>query len=307
VKAFAWFVAALGLAMLAGALVAYPAYELVQGAGWRFDRVASRVAMLLLALELAWGCRRFGLRTRADFGYGLPRRRFIGQALLWGVIGFATAAAGAAWLLASDLRALSTGFVPGAGTLTHLLLIGIGSGVTVALIEETVMRGALHTAIARESGPLAAAVLTATLFALLHLFAKARIPPEELAWYSGFDLLQRSFVVLTQPLAVIDALLAWTTVFLILSLTRILTGNIAVAIGLHAGWVVVLRMLQEATVATPAAATSPWVSRFDGLLGLWMLPWGAVIAAALWLTRSYWVPRVRGGVRRTPGKRGATP
>ncbi len=289
-KAFAWFVAGLALAILAGALAAYPAYELVQGAGWRFDRVASRVAMLLFALELAWACRHFGLRTRADFGYGLPRARFIGQALLWGLIGIGSAAVGAAWLLAADLRALAPGFVPGPGALLHLLLIGIGSGAAVALIEETVMRGGLHTAIARESGPVAAAILTATLFAVLHLFAKARIPPEELAWYSGFDLLQRSFVVLSHPLAVLDALLAWTAVFLILSLTRILTGNIAVAIGLHGGWVVVLRMLQEATAATPAAAHSPWVSRFDGLLGLWMLPWGAAIAAALWLTRRHWVP-----------------
>ena len=289
-KAFAWFIATLAAAMLGGALLAYPAYELVQGAGWRFDRVASRVTMLLFALELVWACRHFQLHTRADFGYGLPRRRFLAQLLLWCLIGMGTAALGAAWLLATGLRALAPGFVPGAGPLAHLLLIGLGSGLSVALIEETVMRGGLHTAIARESGALAAAVLTATLFALLHLFAKARIAPADLAWYSGFDLLQRSFVVLSHPLEVLDALAAWTAVFLILSMTRILTGNISVAMGLHAGWVVVLRMLQEATASTAAAAHSPWVSRFDGLLGLWMLPWGAAIAVVLWLARAAWVP-----------------
>ena len=289
-KAFAWFVAALAGAILAGALVAYPAYELVQGAGWRFDRVASRVAMLLLAIELTWLCRHLNIRTRADFGYGLPRRRFITQALLWGVIAIATAAVGGIWLVAADLRALAPGFVPSVGSWAHVLLLGIGSGVAVSLIEETVMRGGLHTAIARESGPITAALLTAALFAVLHLFAKARIPAEELAWYSGFDLLQRSFVVLSHPLAVLDTLLAWTAVFLVLSLTRILTGNIAVAIGLHGGWVVVLRMLQESTIATAHAQHSPWVGSFDGLLGLWMLPWAAAIAAALWFTRRLWVP-----------------
>jgi uncharacterized protein len=153
------------------------------------------------------------------------------------------------------------------------------------------MRGALHTAIARESGQWAAAILTATLFAALHFFAKARIPADELSWYSGYDLLLRSFVPLSRPLAVLDSFLAWTAVFLILSWTRILTGNIAVAIGLHAGWVVVLRMLQEATVSTAAARHSIWVGSFDGLLGYWMLPWGFAITAGLWLTRSYWVPR----------------
>jgi membrane protease YdiL (CAAX protease family) len=295
VKAFAWFVAALAVAIVAGALVAYPAYELVHGAGWRFDRVASRVAMLLLAVELIWLCRHLGIQSRADFGYDLPRSRFIAQALLWGLLGMASAAAGAAWLLTSGLRAPAPGFVPGVASGAHLLLLGLGSGAAVALIEESVMRGGLHTAIARESGPLAAALLTATLFAVLHLFAKARIPADELAWYSGFDLLQRSFAVLAHPLAVLDTLAAWTAVFLVLSLTRILTGNIAVAIGLHGGWVVVLRILQEATVATPGAASSPWVGRFDGLLGLWMLPWAAGVAAALWLTRRLWVPRASRG------------
>ena len=148
-KAFAGFVAALALAMLGGALVAYPAWELVHGAGWRFDRVASRVTMLLFAVELVWICRRFKLRTREDFGYGLPWRRFVTQVLLWGLIGIATAGVGGGWLLATDLRALAPGFVPGAGVLAHLLLIGIGSGISVALIEESVMRGGLHTAISR--------------------------------------------------------------------------------------------------------------------------------------------------------------
>jgi membrane protease YdiL (CAAX protease family) len=289
-RAFAWFTGLLVLAMIGGALLAYPAFELVAGAGWRFDRVASRVAMLLFALELFWLCRHLGIATRKDFGYGLPWRRFVAQALLWGLIGVLSAAVGAAFLLSSGLRALAPGFTPGVGSCAHLLLIGLGSGISVALIEESVMRGALHTAIARESGQWVAAALTATLFAALHFFAKARIPAAELSWYSGFELLLRSFAPLSHPLGVLDSFLAWTTVFLILAWTRILTGNIAVAIGLHAGWVVVLRMLQEATIGTAAAPHSVWVGSFDGLLGYWMLPWGLAITAGLWLTSARWVP-----------------
>jgi hypothetical protein len=138
-----------------------------------------------------------------------------------------------------------------------------------------------------------AALLTAPLFAVLHFFAKARIAPEDVGWGSGFNLLLRSFSPLSQPSLVFDSFLSWLLVGLILSLTRILTGNIAVAIGLHAGWVVVLRMLQEATTSGEAARDSLWVGRFDGLLGFWMLPWGACIAGALWLSRGLWVPLAR--------------
>jgi membrane protease YdiL (CAAX protease family) len=294
-RGFAWFLGIILLAGIIGASIAYPAYELSTSfAPWPFHRVAGRIAMLVLAAELVWLCRHLHIRSKRDFGYGLPWRRFIGQSLLWGAIGTATAAVGAAFLLTTQLRVLDSHFMPGAAGLGRIFLIGVGSGVCVALIEETVFRGAMHTAIERESGPWTAALLTAPLFAVLHLYAKARIPADELAWRSGFDLLLRSFAPLSHPALVADSLLSWLIVGLILSLTRVLTGNIAVAIGLHAGWVVVLRMLQESTASGSSPAYSAWVGRFDGLLGYWLLPWGMAIAAALWLTRASWAPYASG-------------
>jgi hypothetical protein len=295
-RAFGWFVATLLAAGLIGAALAYPAFEAASHLGpWPFHRVAGRVAMLILALELVWLFRTLRIGSKPDFGYGLPWRRFLKVSLLWGVLGGVTAAAGAAFLLAAHLRGPSDPpFVASAASVPRLLLMGLGSGISVALIEETVFRGAVHTAIERESGPLAAVLLTAPLFAVTHFFAKASIPPEQLHWSSGFDLLARSFAPLAHPALVIDSLLAWLAVGLILSFSRVLTGNIAVAIGLHAGWVFVLRILQESTGRGAAASDSIWVGRFDGLLGYWLLPWAAAIGLALWLTRGLWVPYASG-------------
>jgi len=295
-RAFAWFLGAILLAGLISALIAYPAYELTSSfAPWAFHRVAGRVAMLLLAAELVWLCRHLNLERKSDFGYGLPWRRFLTVSLAWGAVGIATAGVGAGFLLATHLRVVRPDFVPTAWNVARIFGIGVLSGAAVALIEETVMRGAMHTAIERESGPWAAALLTAPLFAVLHFTAKSRIAPEDIGWGSGFDLLLRSFSPLGSPSLVFDSFLSWLIVGLILSLTRVLTGNIAVAIGLHAGWVVVLRMLQEATASGEAPAYAFWVGRFDGLLGYWLVPWGICIAAALWLTRVSWVPAARGG------------
>jgi CAAX protease family protein len=293
-RAFAWFVGAILLAGLIGAMLAYPVYELTSTfATWAFHRVASRVAMLVLIAELVWVCRHLNLKTKRDFGYGLPKRRFIKLTLLWGAIGRATASVGAWFLLSTHLRVPAADFTPSAVNFARIFLIGLGSGIAVALLEETVMRGAMHTAVERESGPWAAALLIAPLFAVVHFFAKARIAPEDVGWGSGFTLLAHSFAPLAQPALVFDAFLSWLIVGLILSLTRVLTGNIAVAIGLHAGWVIVLRMLQEATTSGQAPGYAVWVGRFDGLLGFWLLPWGLCIAAALWGTRSKWVPSAR--------------
>jgi uncharacterized protein len=293
-RAFAWFLAAFLLAALIGALLAYPAFELTsQFAHWAFHRVAGRLVMLLLIAELVWLCRHLGLAHKRDLGYGLPWRKFLKVSLLWGAIGTATAGVGAAFLLATHLRVMQSGFTLTGGSFLRIFAIGLASGIAVALLEETVMRGAMHTAIERESGPWTAALLTAPLFAVLHFFAKASIPAAQLNFGSGFELLLRSFAPLSQPALVYDSFLSWLLVGLILSLTRVLTGNIAMAIGLHAGWVLVLRMLQEATGSGAAPGYSIWVGRFDGLLGLWLLPWGVIIAGALWITRATWAPPAR--------------
>jgi membrane protease YdiL (CAAX protease family) len=293
-RALAWFVAAILLAGLIGALLSFPVYELTSSfASWAFHRVYSRVALLVLIAELVWLCRYLNLRRARDFGYGLPWRSFLKVSCAWGAIGIATAAIGAAFLLTTHLRIVSPSFTPTVLNFGRIFLVGLGSGIAVALLEETVARGAMHTAIERDSGPWAAALLTASLYAVLHFFAKTRITPEDIGWGSGFDLLLHSFAPLAQPQLVFDALLSWFIVGLILSLTRVLTGNIAVAVGLHGGWVVVLRMLQEGTTSGAAPHYAFWVGRVDGLLGYWLLPWGICIAIALWLTRGQWVPQAR--------------
>lgn len=294
-RAFSCFLGSILLAGLIGACIAYPAYELVSiFSSFAFHRVASRIAMLVLAVLLAILCRRLNLKHKRDFGYGLARRRFVQVCLLWGAVGMATAGAGAAFLIDTHLRVMDGGFTASASSFARIFLIGLGSGIAVALVEESLFRGAMHTAIERESGPWVAVLLTAPLFAVLHFFAKARIPAADVGWSSGFDLLLKSFAPLGHPAQVLDSYLSWLLVGLILGLTRVLTGNIAVAVGLHAGWVVVLRMLQQSTTGGAAPAYSAWVGRFDGLLGYWMLPWGAAIAAALWYGRAAWVPYARG-------------
>jgi membrane protease YdiL (CAAX protease family) len=290
-RAFAWFVGAILLAGIAAALIAYPIYlGTVHVANFAFHRVASRIAMLLLLLELVWLCRHFELNRKADFGYGAPWRAFVRQSLLFALIGIGSAALGAWFLLASGARVADPQFHASWGAYLRILGVGVSSGVAVALLEETVFRGALQTAMTRETGAVPSALAASVLFAVLHLFAKARIPAEELTWSSGFDLIARSFAPLAHPALAYDSLLAWFAIGLLLSLTRALTGNIAVALGLHAGWVIVLRMMQESTQSAPAYE-SLWVGRFDGLVGLWMLPWTLVLAALLWVSRSRWAKR----------------
>jgi membrane protease YdiL (CAAX protease family) len=291
-RAFAWFLGVLVAAGIAAGAIAYPVFELTSRiAPWPFHRVYGRIAMLAAAGALVFWCRRFGVVNGRELGYGLPWRRFCAVAGLFAAVGIVTASLGAAFLLVERIRVVADpASLALPGHVAHLALIALASGLAVALIEETVMRGALHSAIAREAGQMAALWLIAPLFAVLHFFAKTHV--DSPGWTSGFHLLAGSFAPLGNLRDVLDSLLAWGSVSLVLSLTRILTGNIAVAVGLHTGWVVVLRLLQEATGS--GAVHSAWVGRFDGLVGWWVLPWAAAIAAVLWSTRRIWVPYAAG-------------
>ena len=292
-RAFAWFLGVLVAAGLAAAAIAYPVFELTSSvAPWPFHRVYGRIAMLAAAGALVFWCRRFGVANGRELGYGLPWRRFCAVAALFAAVGIVTASAGAAFLLLAGIRVVSDpASLASPAHLAHLALIALSSGLAVAMIEETVMRGALHSAIARERGQMAALWLIAPLFAVLHFFAKTHVDSPD--WTSGFHLLAGSFAPLGNLRAVLDSLLAWAVVSLVLSLTRILTGNIAAAVGLHAGWVFVLRLLQEATGS--GSVQSIWVGRFDGLVGYWVLPWAAAIGMVLWSTRRFWTPYAAGG------------
>src|SRR6476469_7608425 len=62
-----------------------------------------------------------------------------------------------------------------AAGLGKLLLLRRLSGLAVACIEETCLRGVMHTGIERESGTTAAVLLTAVLYAATHFFASYHI------------------------------------------------------------------------------------------------------------------------------------
>ena len=129
-RASAWFVAVLLLGSLILGCIAYPFYLFVEPIhAWPFHRVYGRLAMLVVVLLLVWLFRHLDIRTKRDFGYGLPWRRFVRESLLWGVVGIATAAVGAGFILGTGLRAQDPEFVPTAFNMVRVVANGFASGV----------------------------------------------------------------------------------------------------------------------------------------------------------------------------------
>jgi membrane protease YdiL (CAAX protease family) len=282
-RAFAWFLLLLAVAFAAVALLAYPAWLLLHlHFDFPFHRIGERVGMLALLLGFIALARRLRLADRASLGYGLPRRRFVCEVGLGLALGLATMLAAVALMAALGLLEWTHTADTGASALARLIVASALSGVAVAVIEETFLRGAMHTAIERESGTLAAVPLTALLYAATHFFAKVRIAPERVTPLSGLELITDTLQAFAHPTGIADAFLALTAVGVVLGLVRAATGNIAACIGLHAGWVWVMLVAHGLAHAKSGVRFAFLLSRFDGFVGWLVLAWTVLVAVPLW-------------------------
>lgn len=278
-RAFALFVALLAGSLLVAAVLTYPAWWLVSLISIEpVHRVMHRIAMLMALIGLIVLTRRLGLSDKESLGYGLPRREFLRQMGIGFICGVGLMVPLTALLLGLDIRDVKPGFD---GAWLGLIAGGILTGLTVAFIEETFFRGVLFTAVSRTSGAAAAVIAPSLLYASLHfLGGKLRVPPEDVSWVHGFEVLSKLFERYVEPLTFADSFIALAVLGMLFALVRLRTGAIAGCIGLHAAGVAFIAVLREATLVNPNAEYAELVGSYDGVIGWAALIWFAVIAAA---------------------------
>lgn len=289
-KALAWFLGLIIAGLAAIALFAYPAWLLVTPAlDVPFHRVANRIGMLALLIGFILVARRLGLADRTSLGYGLQRPAFVAETGIGILLGVATMLPAIALLFAFGLRELKP--LPPPGAFAAVVLAGLGSGLVVALIEETFLRGAMCTGIARQSGWRTAILATALIYAATHFIGRYKIPAAQVDAWSGLALLGGALRSFAQPLGIADAFLCLTGVGILLGVVRRYTGNIAACIGLHAGWVCVIAVVREISQRRPGHPWEGLVSGYDGVIGWLVLAWIPVIG---WALARFYARRERG-------------
>jgi membrane protease YdiL (CAAX protease family) len=284
-RTFALFVALLAGSLLLAAVFTYPAWWLVSLISIEpVHRVMHRIAMLLALIGLVVLTRRLGLSDKESLGYGLPRGQFLRQMGIGFVCGVGLVLPLTALLLGLDIREVKPDLD---ARWVGLIAGGMLSGLTVAFIEETFFRGVLFTAVARTSSAAAAIVAPSLLYAALHfLGGKLRVPPEDVSWVHGFEVLGKLFERYAQPLTFADSFVALAVLGMLFALVRLRTGAIAGCIGLHAAGVAFIAVLREATRVNPEAEFAMLVGSYDGVIGWAALVWFALIAGTfVFLTR----------------------
>ena len=245
-------------------------------------RVFSRLTMLGVLAGTLWLLRRKDLARREVLGYDLPWPAFARRLLLGLAAGLLLMTAALAPLFLLGVREWNPART---AQLPLLLLKGLGSGLLVALIEETFFRGAMQGALLRQNARRLALFAVPAFYAAVHFLGRASsVPADEVNATSGFTALSGFFSLYAQPLLLLDAFLALYFVGLLLALLRQRMGDIACCIGLHAGFVAMIAVFRK--LSLPGA--SDWsflVGRFDGLLGTWIALLAALLCVALWRNR----------------------
>ena len=288
-RTFFWFLGLLAAAFAAMALCAYPAWLLLHPHfDFPFHRIASRVGMLALLIGFVSVARRLGLADRVSLGYGIARRVFLREFLLAFALGVGLMLAVVAVMLGMGLRTWQPGLDLHAPHLALLALKMLSSALAVAFIEETFLRGAMFSGIARESGTRAAILLTALIYAATHFIARYHIPAELVVPSSGLAMVEGSLQAFADPLGIGDAYLALFAGGVLLAAVRAATGHIAACIGLHAGWVWIMLFVRETSIPDTTRRLSFLLSGFDGFVGWLVLAWTLVIG---WPLYRYYVRR----------------
>ena len=281
-RAFATFLGLILISLASIGALTYPAWLLLHPHfDFPFHRIGERIAMGIGLVGFLLLAPRMRLGDRTSLGYGIPRRRFVREFLVGLTAGVITMAAIVCIMAALGLRDWHKAVSLDALQLVKLVLQSLLSGLVVALIEETALRGIIFTGIQRESGTMAAVVLTSLIYAATHFFAKHHIDASQVTASSGWDLLAGTLQAFASPLVIADAFLTYFAVGVILASIRFSTGHIASCMGLHAGWVWVMLAV---TGSSDPVRDRPWswlLSQTDGFVGWLVLAWCAVIGFSL--------------------------
>lgn len=267
----------LGAVLLGGALLAPWVWHLVQWAASQsgafqslasapFHRYVSR-CFLVVALAGLWPfLRALGACDARAVGVAEPAANLPMVARGFAV-GFASLGIGAAIALAAGARRLHLDFT--AAQWAEQVARATAAAALVGLFEELFFRGAIFGALRRAHSFAVAALLSSGLYALLHFFQRVEwTGPVE--WASGLALLPRMMRGFAAVEELVPAFVVLFTAGVILALAVERTGNLWLAIGLHAGWIWWLKAYGLVTVPVAGVAPAFWGTgrMVDGWLAL---------------------------------------
>jgi len=245
------------------------------------DRSLYRFGMLLTAAGLPFFLKILRLRDRVSIGWLPPPNGarvplatglLLGSAMLFVVV-LALMAFGVRYLKPSDILVQ---------TVLAAALSGLASGLVVGLLEEFFFRGPLQGGMRRTLGFWSSVLLIAPFYSVVHFIRPTPLAGDTLDIGSSLLMLWGGLQQLAGFASIADSFFTLVLAGILLSMIRERTGSLFLAIGVHAGWVMIIRVTKG---VTETDHTSEWVwliGSYDNVTG-WMASLVIALSAA-----AYW-------------------
>ncbi len=263
------FIAYFAITLLSGATISYPMHLLL--ANWfelDFDRVASRSVLLMAIVLFIALYKKLGFSSWQTIGYNTDKRQFfrdVSKGIGFGILIMSPVIVG---LLITKNRTFDIGWEISLSNIVGLVATSIVASLIIGFLEETLFRGAMLGAIKNHSTAMFAVVVTSLFYAMVH-FIKPDIElnTNDLNWASGFVLLKNALPGLANIPAIMDSFIALFLAGVLLSLVRLRTNRIALCIGIHAGWVIAIKIFKRVTDSNPASEYAFLTGSYDKVIG----------------------------------------
>lgn len=256
------------LAFISAAILSFPLYKLLHiFTDIHFHEIMSQLSSLcgLLFIFLYLRFNNILNKKTAGFNFALISfKREIFTGILSGMMIMLVLVAA---LMIMDIREFDPAFQFNLNTVFTLLFKAILSGVMVALIEETLYRGALLGGLSETTNVLTAVIISSGIYSSVHFIKFHRVEANsDINLLTGFDILSDSFNSFGNP-AILDYFLALFVFGVLLALVRLNKGDIIQCMGIHAGVVFAIKIIKDLTDYVPGNNFEFLVNRNDHLLG----------------------------------------
>lgn len=264
--------------LLAGALIAVPIYKFLHPViDLEFQKLISHVTSLCGLLSVFIYLKLNNILTRETAGYAIDPS-FIKRDLLAGILaGIGIMIVLEALLLVMGVHQFEVYIDTSLDTIIIVFVKAILTGMVVGLIEETLFRGALLGGLRAKIGATSAVITSSVIYSAVHFLKYRDLPVgTEINWYTGLEMLPKALCRLSDP-ASMDLFLSLFAFGVLLSLVRLKNGNIIQCIGIHAGAVSAIKLINYVTDYAPGNSLGFFVNKHDHLLGHLAFIWLVII------------------------------
>ena len=172
------------------------------------------------------------------------------------------------------------------GSLLSLLITIVSaliSGILIGIIEETLFRGLIQSQLSKALNIIWAVLIVNLIYSSAHfLQVPDSISHSQVHWYSGFITLKDAFSNLANFNLFADSWIALLLAGIFLSIVKIRSNNLWWCIGIHAGWVMHIKLIKAFTERNIDAECSWLASDYDKYIGELSAIWILIVLAG-WL------------------------